>query len=744
MKNLKIHTLPRTLRSLSPNYSILLLVLITIFVLTIPLGSSKLYAQNVACELNFENCINPNAVCGVAFQTNCNIFLFDYFCGDIPRNDCYKEELGAQLRANPNARSLCASFKRGDANDDCNLDLTDPVAILAYLFLGKDAPECKDAADSNDDGNLDLADAVTVLNYLFLGQAPPSAPFPDAGNDTTPDRLDCCNQPDICLLGQAEDTRCQCGVDSQGNAIIINTADPAEEAQFCCFDVNGRRNKQEDICGPIAVYTKPEDNLPLVDGSPASLDTYYCIIEKEGEGAAAQYSGCEHKNLDRFENFIFETGNQINPMTYVRYNGDRPLNASYLIWEDKQGSASLVKYCDLSRVEAPEECSSEAIVATNDGKNPWIGGIEKIPHKEDPDNLGTVNIVWETADGKVQTCFIKIKDKVDGIDKFKVLGPNDCFSCFAGHPQGQLRCPDHYMTLFDPARPTPVATDEADFNNRFIEELDRTPVTDYGHIGFRLKGNSENYRFITCPLNVEIRSDNTYTASCELNSGVEVPGMDLPTPARFSKFDGFLFAAKTDGRTGLYPNYEIFYNNRNVKSPPLPIADTPQLVQTAEEILVDPARNERRVIEYGFAVLVDLTPDITDGRSKAVRLPLADDVVPYDKQNPVIYSLSSDDYLEANHPSLFYHSQDPTESCVFISKATAPIMGQSRREDRTSSVFFNKRHLCPFPVEGEIKYIGEEIGRLRAGVGLTGTKENGINACLTREETLEPPEGLLR
>ena len=78
-------------------------------------------------------------------------------------------------------------FQRGDANDDGQLDISDPVAVLGYLFLGLDEPPCLAAADSDDSGSLDVTDAIYALAYLFSGGPPPEAPFPERGEDPTPD-----------------------------------------------------------------------------------------------------------------------------------------------------------------------------------------------------------------------------------------------------------------------------------------------------------------------------------------------------------------------------------------------------------------------------------------------------------------------------------------------------------------------------------------------------------------------------
>jgi hypothetical protein len=79
-------------------------------------------------------------------------------------------------------------FRRGDSNADGNLDLSDAVRVLGYLFLGEATPTCLDACDSNDDGNLDLSDPVYALGFLFLGGAAPPDPGPvDCGPDPTDD-----------------------------------------------------------------------------------------------------------------------------------------------------------------------------------------------------------------------------------------------------------------------------------------------------------------------------------------------------------------------------------------------------------------------------------------------------------------------------------------------------------------------------------------------------------------------------
>jgi len=91
----------------------------------------------------------------------------------------------AEVVATPSAGR---TFKRGDANVDGSVDLTDPVAVLNFMFLAGQPPGCLDAADTDDTGTLDLTDAVYSLNYQFLAGPLPPMPGPsNCGIDPTDD-----------------------------------------------------------------------------------------------------------------------------------------------------------------------------------------------------------------------------------------------------------------------------------------------------------------------------------------------------------------------------------------------------------------------------------------------------------------------------------------------------------------------------------------------------------------------------
>ena len=79
---------------------------------------------------------------------------------------------------------------RGDANTDGQLDVSDPVETILYLFDG-DPVFCLLALDSNDDEMVDLGDIIFSLNNLFSTGADPAAPYPFCGTDPTPGSLPC-------------------------------------------------------------------------------------------------------------------------------------------------------------------------------------------------------------------------------------------------------------------------------------------------------------------------------------------------------------------------------------------------------------------------------------------------------------------------------------------------------------------------------------------------------------------------
>ncbi|MEE2890265.1 MAG: dockerin type I domain-containing protein [Planctomycetota bacterium] len=89
------------------------------------------------------------------------------------------------------------SFLRGDPNGDGSVDISDAVAILAYLFDSV-ILSCVDAADFADSGTVNISDAVALVSYLFSGGDSPSFPFPQCGLDPTDDTLSDCIPDGVC------------------------------------------------------------------------------------------------------------------------------------------------------------------------------------------------------------------------------------------------------------------------------------------------------------------------------------------------------------------------------------------------------------------------------------------------------------------------------------------------------------------------------------------------------------------
>ena len=86
--------------------------------------------------------------------------------------------------------SVAISFLRADANADGNADISDPLVMLRYMFLGESVA-CVDAVDADDSGLVDISDPLHLLRFLFLGTAPPPEPYSNPGADPTLDDLGC-------------------------------------------------------------------------------------------------------------------------------------------------------------------------------------------------------------------------------------------------------------------------------------------------------------------------------------------------------------------------------------------------------------------------------------------------------------------------------------------------------------------------------------------------------------------------
>ena len=70
-------------------------------------------------------------------------------------------------------------------------DISDVIRMINSLFGVGTRITCEDAGDTNDDGQMDISDPISLLGFLFRGTIAPPAPFPDSGQDPTADGLLC-------------------------------------------------------------------------------------------------------------------------------------------------------------------------------------------------------------------------------------------------------------------------------------------------------------------------------------------------------------------------------------------------------------------------------------------------------------------------------------------------------------------------------------------------------------------------
>lgn len=155
----------------------------------------------------------------------------------------------------------------GDANDDGNVNLTDALHLLQFLFSGGKAPACPWAVDVNGDKRIDITDPVNLLEYLFLGEDPPVFPLTPARVCGLLDWQDPANVPVV-----------------PGGPVIINPNDPhAQDGIPPNYDDTWAIEcpKREKIQGYYSIIAdNPQCPIPILsvyatpEGSPSHLYKY--------------------------------------------------------------------------------------------------------------------------------------------------------------------------------------------------------------------------------------------------------------------------------------------------------------------------------------------------------------------------------------------------------------------------------------------------------------------------------------
>jgi len=90
-------------------------------------------------------------------------------------------------------------FFRGDASNDGRCNLIDPIRIIQWLFFAGLSPVCLSACDADGDLQIDATDAIFILHFLFLHGPSIPAPYPRCGPDP---------HPEANLACQAAQVRC--------------------------------------------------------------------------------------------------------------------------------------------------------------------------------------------------------------------------------------------------------------------------------------------------------------------------------------------------------------------------------------------------------------------------------------------------------------------------------------------------------------------------------------------------------
>lgn len=93
----------------------------------------------------------------------------------------------------PSGRRDCSpAIRRGDVDANSEVDITDALQILMFLFVGNELLSCEDAADWDDNGKFDISDVIRLLQFQFMGTTPPAEPGTECGEDPTTDTLNEC------------------------------------------------------------------------------------------------------------------------------------------------------------------------------------------------------------------------------------------------------------------------------------------------------------------------------------------------------------------------------------------------------------------------------------------------------------------------------------------------------------------------------------------------------------------------
>ncbi|MFP6738247.1 MAG: lamin tail domain-containing protein, partial [Planctomycetota bacterium] len=128
--------------------------------------------------------------------------LVDVFGFEFPNPDCSDgtsmgrfpdgaEEIVELAEPSPGAGAAPVNFIRGDADADGDVDNSDLQLILELANGQGVPPPCMDRFDVDDNGQVNITDGINLSMFINFDGPPPPPPFPEEGEDPTPDSLSC-------------------------------------------------------------------------------------------------------------------------------------------------------------------------------------------------------------------------------------------------------------------------------------------------------------------------------------------------------------------------------------------------------------------------------------------------------------------------------------------------------------------------------------------------------------------------
>ncbi|MEM7235516.1 MAG: S8 family serine peptidase, partial [Planctomycetota bacterium] len=175
-------------------------------------------------------------------------------------------------------------FIRGDSDASGEIDISDGIFILNWLFIGGPQPPCEAAADVDATNQINLTDAVYLLNFLFLGGTQPPEPYPSCG-DAFDQGLSCDRPSDECGGGGIDEFQ------TVFNAYdILNTI--AGKGEVTAADVNNWRAEYEGGAATEAELSKPHMTLGDSKGNLYIADKEAHAIRRIApDGTITTYAG---------------------------------------------------------------------------------------------------------------------------------------------------------------------------------------------------------------------------------------------------------------------------------------------------------------------------------------------------------------------------------------------------------------------------------------------------------------------